>query len=176
AFAWVNRTAAAWLGAFGIDVPSDEIYERLTALATPLPPDNEGLVCEPLWRGTRRQPHATGTFRGVRFENFTPGHVARAVLTGIAAGLHSFYESAGESRPASVERIIGSGNGLRKNPLLRDILSQTFGLPVVLPAHHEEAAFGTALLAGSMTGMWPSLEDAGRCIRLVPSRADTARP
>jgi sugar (pentulose or hexulose) kinase len=147
-------------------VPTSDFYDRLNALAAAVPDDADGLVCEPFFRGTRRRPDARGMFRGVDESNFTPGHVARAVLNGIAAALHSFYDSAGEQRPATVTRIIGSGNGLRKNRLLVETLARVFQREVWLPAHREEAAYGTALLAGSQTGVWRNLEAAGACIRL----------
>ena len=94
-------------------------------------------------------------------------------LQGIANGIHWFYENAGSMRPETIPRIIGSGNGLRKNPLLVQIMSKTFDRPVFLPAHQEEAAFGTALLAGSMNGVWPDLKAAGEHIRLVSATDDT---
>lgn len=166
AYAWVNRTTANWLAEFGIEKSRDEIYTRMNELAAQVSEDNAGLACEPLFRGTRRNPSARGEFRGISFDNFTLGHVARAVLQGIADGMYSFYEQAGDVRPEKLTRIIGSGNGLRQNPLLVRAVSQTFNRPVLFPVHEEEAAYGTALLAGATTGMWPSLEAAGQRIRL----------
>jgi sugar (pentulose or hexulose) kinase len=189
AYTWVRQTAESWLRALDggqrsevggrnsefdlqssptsdLRPPTSDLYERLNALAAAVPDDADGLVCEPFFRGTRRRPDARGMFRGVDESNFTPGHVARAVLNGIAAALHSFYDSAGEQRPATVTRIIGSGNGLRKNRLLVETLARVFQREVWLPAHREEAAYGTALLAGSQTGVWRNLEAAGACIRL----------
>lgn len=171
AYAWVNRTAGNWLAAFGIQRSSDEIYSVLSELAARLADDNQGLTCEPLFRGTRRDPSARGEFRGISFDNFSPGHVARAVLQGIARGMYSFYEQSGDARPEKLNRIIGSGNGLRQNPLLVRAISHTFQRPVWFPAHEEEAAYGTALLAGASTGLWPNLETAGRRIRLVPAES-----
>lgn len=167
AYAWVNRTCANWLAAFGIEKSSDYIYAKLNELAAQVPDDAGGLVCEPLFRGTRRQPTARGEFSGVTFDNFSPGHVARAVLSGIAAGMRSFYDQAGEFRPEKLPRIIGSGNGLRNNPLLVRAIASAFQRPMFFPAHAEEAAFGTALLAGVSTGLWPDLPAAGRTIRLI---------
>lgn len=169
AYAWVNRTVAKWLAAFGVERSSDEIYARLNALAEELPETDDGLVCEPLFRGTRWKPAARGEFRGVTFDNFSLGHVARSVLRGIAQGMYSFYEAAGPSRPERLARIIGSGNGLRNNPLLVREISRRFARPVWFPAHTQEAAYGAALLAGASTGLWRDLEAAGRNIRLVPA-------
>ena len=167
AYAWVNRTAAKWLAAFGVERSTDEIYARMNELAAALPEADDDLVCEPLFRGTRWKPAARGEFRGVTVENFSLGHVARAVLRGIARGMYSFYEAAEGSRPERFDRVIGSGNGLRKNPLLVREISRRFGKPVWFPAHIQEAAYGAALLAGSTTGVWASLEEATRNIRLV---------
>ncbi len=171
AYAWVNRTAGKWLAAFGIERSSDEIYARMNELAAGLAETDDGLICEPLFRGTRWKPSARGEFHGVTFDNFSLGHVARAVLRGIAEGMYSFYERAGTCRPEHLGQIIGSGNGLRKNPLLVREISRRFGRPVWFPAHTQESAFGAALLAGAATGVWPDLETAGRNIRLVEAVA-----
>jgi sugar (pentulose or hexulose) kinase len=168
AYAWVNRTAAKWLAAFGVERTADEIYGRMNELAAGLS-DMQDLVCNPLFRGSRWRPTARGEFRGVTFDNFSLGHVAQSVLRGIAQGMYAFYEAAGESSPRQLDCIIGSGNGLRKNPLLVREISRRFARPVWFPAHAQEAAYGAALLAGAATGLWPDLETAGRNIRLVPA-------
>jgi len=167
AYAWVNRTTRSWLKTFGDEPPADQVYSRLAEAAAAVPADADGLTCDPLFRGTRSQPLARGRFEGITVENFTPGHVARAVLNGIADSFAWFFENAGDARPADCRRIIGSGNGLRQNPLLVESLQRRFGLPVVLAEHAQEAAFGTALLCGSQCGVWPDLATAGGAIRLL---------
>lgn len=179
AYAWVNRTAGKWLAAFGIERSADDIYARMNELVQRLAhdpelPEDQSLVCEPFFRGTRWNPKARGEFRGVTFDNFSLGHVAQSVLRGIAQGMYSFYEAAGESRPQHLDRIIGSGNGLRKNPLLVREISRRFARPVWFPTHTQEAAYGAALLAGASTGLWPDLETAGRNIRLTPASPEVA--
>ena len=89
------------------------------------------------------------------------------MLNGIAEGFAWFFENAGHARPADCVRIVGSGNGMRQNPLLVESIERRFGLPVVLAAHDQEAAFGTALLAGSQCGVWPDLATAGNAIKLL---------
>jgi sugar (pentulose or hexulose) kinase len=165
AYAWVERTISAWLDAFGASRDPDQIYARLAELAAALPADNDGLVSRPVFRGTRRRPAERGAFHGVSFENFTPGHVARAVLDGVAAGLHEFLESAGDSAPRA-SRIVATGNAVRRNPLLVRALEARFGLPVWMPCHEQEAAYGAALLAGVAAGMWESLDEAGSAMQL----------
>jgi sugar (pentulose or hexulose) kinase len=124
-------------------------------------------MCEPFFRGTRRRPELRGVFRGVDAENFTPGNVGRAVLQGIAEGMYSFRETAGELWPGDALRIVATGNAVRRNRLLADSLAQRFSLPVDAPVHEEEAAYGAALLAGAATGLWESLAAAGSAISHV---------
>ena len=44
-----------------------------------------------------------------------------------------------------------SGTGVRRNPALRDILRARFGMPLAVVAHQEEAAYGAAAAAVSMS-------------------------
>ena len=166
AYAWVQRLADRWLRSFGEPRDSDELYDVLNRLAAETPGDADGLVCEPFFRGTRRDPLRRGTVTGIGVDNFTPGHIARAVLNGIAAGFHSFWSLAADNTPPNVQRIIGCGNGLEKNSLLARIIADQFSLPMSVPKHQEAAAYGAALLAGVMTGFWSSMVEAGRGIEL----------
>lgn len=149
AYAWVARTAQAWLRAFGAERPLEAVFERLGELADLAPENAGGLRAEPTFRGTRQAPLARGRFKGVTDDNFTPGGVARAVAAGIVTGLHEFYAQAGDARPQTPRRLVASGNAPRRNPLLVAELERRFGLPVELPADAEEAAVGAALLTRS---------------------------
>ena len=91
--------------------------------------------------------------------------LGRAVLNGIAAGMEKFFHLASNAGPWEAQRIVATGNAVRRNPLLIQRLADLFELPVDLPVHREEAAYGAALLAGSQTGFWPSLAEAGQRIR-----------
>lgn len=165
AYACVNRTVHSWLQAFGFKRSDEEIYERLNELANDIDRGADGLTCQPFFRGTRREPLRRAQFDGVEVDNFSPGHVARAVLEGIATSLHQVWLDAGDHRPA-VSRIIGCGNGLEQNPLLMKILREQFELPVFVPQHGEAAARGAAMLAGVSVGLWPDLACAGELLTL----------
>jgi sugar (pentulose or hexulose) kinase len=60
---------------------------------------------------------------------------------------------------------VGAGNGVRENPVLAGIIAEEFGLPLALPTHREEAAFGAALIAALGAGIVSDLAAAGRVIR-----------
>jgi sedoheptulokinase len=114
-----------------------------------------------------------GRIEGLSPQNFTPGHLARALLEGMARvlgeGLQLVRQQAGGFVP---RRAVCAGNGLRENPLLAQLVEQEFGLPLHLPTACEEAAVGAALVGGVGAGVFPSLTSAGRTLRLSGSRVE----
>lgn len=60
--------------------------------------------------------------------------------------------------------LAGSGNGLRKNALMRRLAEEMFGMPVKVPVYEEEAACGAALHAMAGIGAVASVEDAQKKI------------
>lgn len=195
-YAWVRRTIGNWLAAFGVERSDDELFETLNRLGAAAPPGCDELRCEPFFRGTRREPERRGGFAGVSEGNFTPGHVARAVLEGIGEALavfvreHSSSASDATQSVAPVEshaergtqidvggdegrrllgfsRVIATGNAVRRNRLLAVSLARAFGLPVFVTEHEEEAAYGAAVLAGVRAGIWSDLTAAGHRFRLI---------
>ena len=105
---------------------------------------------QPLFCGTRQDASIRGSMAGIGEENFTPGHLIRGLLQGMAGELYVLYEKMpGEGR----SRLVASGNGVRKNPALQRALADRFSLPLFLPSHREEAAFGAALLGAAALGM-----------------------
>lgn len=152
----------------GVEAHAD-VYGAMNRLAADVPAGADGLVCEPFFAGTRHEPWLKASWTGLTLANLTPGHLARALLEGMA---RAFAASQGRiahlcQRAPSV--LVGSGNGVRNNPLLAGIIADSFGLPLRVPAHREEAAYGAALLAGVGAGVIADLDEAGRRIVQSPS-------
>ncbi len=126
---------------------SGPLYEPLNQLAASVPPGADGLRCDPLFAGTRLDPSVRGSLTGLSPQNFTARHLARAVLEGMARSLRDGYAAVERITGRSQSQLIAAGNGLRENPLLAEIVSQSFGLQMVFTAHREEAAYGAALMA-----------------------------
>jgi sugar (pentulose or hexulose) kinase len=147
------------------------LYERMNRLASQAPPGADGLSCQPYFTGTRHDPQLRGIWSGVSVQNFTPAHLTRALLEGMAKTFRSGYESIRRHLPTPHRLLVGSGNGLRENTLLAGMIAEEFGLPLETPAHREEAAFGAALLAAVGAGIFPNLDAASRLIRLAPLSA-----
>ncbi len=94
--------------------------------------------------GTRLDPKARGSITGIGVGNFTPEDVICGVLKGMVEELMEMYRQIRERTGISADKLILSGNGFRKNPVLQDMASHTFGLKASLAAGEEEAACGCA--------------------------------
>jgi sugar (pentulose or hexulose) kinase len=174
---WSYQVLERFFSHVGTDVlglaESESLYPVLNRLAAEVPAGAGGLRCEPTFQGTRLDPSVRGRIEGLSPQNFTPGHLARALLEGMARvlgeGLQLVRQQAGGFVP---QRAVSAGNGLRENPLLAQLVEQEFGLPLHLPTACEEAAVGAALVAGVGAGVFPSLTSAGRTLRLSGSRVE----
>jgi len=143
---------------------TEPLYSRMNALAAAVPAGSGGLTCSPLFTGSRADPAARASFSGITPANLTPGHMARALLEGIAEGFGGFYE---HMAPVLGHRcqLVGSGNGVRRNPLLARILAARFGMPLAVPAFEQAAAAGAALVAAVGNGSLPSVAAAMQRVR-----------
>lgn len=149
----------------GVDLEDRRLYGPMNNLAQAFSEiaDSEKLAVDNRFRGTRSQPDLRGTIRGIGPHNFTAQHLVIGVIEGIVEELFDFYHRL-DPQPA-VDRLIGSGNALRNNIVMQQIFAKRFGLPLQIPAHQEEAAFGAALCGLTGIGFVDSLEQAQQLIR-----------
>jgi len=149
-----SRTSSALAGQ---DLDPDLVYERLVELAVEVPAGAEGVKFDPLFTGSRSNPLAKAAIRDLTPGTFTPGHLARALFEAMAAQLADSYREALKLGASERTQLVGSGNGIRLNPVLRASLEQEFGMPTQLGPHTEEAAVGAALCAAVADGAFPSI-------------------
>jgi sugar (pentulose or hexulose) kinase len=164
-YAWLRDFFRQIGDAFFGQAGETELYDKMNQLASQVPPGSDGLHCEPLFTGTRTEPDRRGIWKGVGTANFTPGHVARALLEGLASQFLELYQQMEALDVGNRTKLVGAGNGIRKNALLRTILQDSFEMRMVIPKHKEEAAFGAALLAAVGGGRFETLPEASTIIR-----------
>ena len=127
-------------------VPADSCYEAMDrALSRGEKPDNLPNLT-PLFQGTRENPALRGSITGLDPENFTFPHLIWAMLEGMAEELHAMYLRYIDCSHKTA-RLVGSGNGLRKNKHLQASFSRCFGQPLQMSDCLEEAAVGATLYA-----------------------------
>ncbi len=146
------------LSYFG-DFDSSEIYLAMDKMAEA--EQCRELLVDTRFAGTRKDPSVSGSISGIGVDNFTPEAFSRGVLKGMVNELKGMYSQMGTKG----QRLIGSGNGIRKNKQLIKIAEIEFGLPLLTPKHCEEAAVGAALFGGICAGIYASSQETASLIR-----------
>ncbi len=100
--------------------------------------------------GSRTDPDLRGSMTGLTEDNFTPENLIYGMLFGIAEELYQMYERVRRETGLRARTVAASGSGVRKNPALRHILEDLFGVPLRLTECVEEAACGAALNAAEL--------------------------
>ena len=111
--------------------------------------------------GTRNAPSVRGGIFSISENNFTAADIALAVLNGMSDELYQMYKNGSKK----VEKLVCSGNGMRKNKALQKIVSEMFGCEIKIPLFEEEAAFGAALSASVACGFSKDIYDACKMIK-----------
>ena len=146
-------------------LPCEPLYEKMNALAEA--PLADGLRVSTLFSGTRADPSLRGSIAGINDRNLTPAHLVQGVLRGMAEELLAFFPGMRGHMLKAPARLVGSGNAIRKNSHLQRIFEEISGLPMSIPAHREEAAYGAALFAMAAAGLRKSVADAQKVIKYL---------
>ena len=117
--------------------------------------------------GTRQDGTVRGTVNGISVDNFTPRHFAVGVQEGVVNELFDMLNDSQKPAGFAPKILVGSGNGVRKSDVLRRMFSKKFGLPLVVPAHTEEAAYGAALYSMVGSGAYKDISGAQAIIKYV---------
>ena len=104
--------------------------------------ETERLIVDTRFSGTRSESERRGKIEDISTENFTPAALIYGVLEGMAQELYDMYQVIVAETDRRKEKMIASGNGIRKNVWLQRILSQKFHMSVQLAEYEEEAAVG----------------------------------
>lgn len=120
-------------------------YEIMECLARAGMHQRDPMQVSTLFQGTRLDPTHRGSIVNISEDNFTPEGLIYGTLEGMVRELYDLYHLIEEGAGIHVATLVGSGNGLRRNPVLQEICTQMFGVPLQLSPYEEEAACGAAL-------------------------------
>jgi len=156
--AFIAGAAVQWLrDGLGMITKASEVE----ALARSV--DDSGEVCfvpalaglgAPHWR-----PEARGLLCGLSRDSHK-GHIARAVLEGIA--LQNVEVLRAMSQDAGALKVLKVDGGASGNDLLMQMQSDFLDVPCVRPMNVETTALGAAALAGLSTGIFSSKDAVAR--------------
>ena len=147
----------------GVGCPKD-IYSIMNRIAGEAAEKEKTLTVDTRFNGSRENPALTGSITGLTVDTFHPGDLAYGVLRGLCEELYQFYNVLPENLKDG-SHFVGSGNGIRKNPLLQKIASDRFRMKLRIPKYAEEAAYGAVLFSLLASGERETLEDVQRLIR-----------
>ena len=136
-------------------------YDTLLKPAADVSAGSDGLFFLPYLTGERTphpDPLARGAFVGLTVRHSFP-HLTRAVLEGVSFGLRDSFELMKSVGLENISQVRVTGGGAR-SPLWRQILADVFGAEIVTVNVEEGAAYGAALLAGTGSGAFRSVESA----------------
>ncbi len=102
------------------------------------------LLTVPTLYGTRKRQKKVAGIYYLSQENFHAADLVRSFVSGMARELYELYESVPQEIRKTKVKIAASGNGIRKNQLLREEIEKTFQMPVTFSDKTEEAAAGAA--------------------------------
>jgi xylulokinase len=127
--------------------PLDVAVADIDSCIAPIAPGADGLLLLPFFNGERTPdlPRAKGCLLGLDARNTSKGHLLRATVEGATFALKfGIDELRGLGLAAGEIVLTGGGANSR---VWRQIVADVAGLPVVILAGNEGAAFGAALQA-----------------------------
>lgn len=135
-------------------------FERMNQLAVKGMKDENYMRVRTTFCGTRANPQLRGSISEIGEDNLTPESLVAGVLWGMVTELHDLFDQMPHEK---IDTLVASGNAVRKNPALCQMLERVFGMQVYIPEHKEEAAYGAALFA-AVASKEIAREEAGTCI------------
>ena len=119
------------------------VYEMLNESAKRAYDQKSQLVIDTRFNGSRKEPYLTGSICGLTPDSFHVGQFALGILKGICKELYQYYERFPEQLKTGTT-MVGSGNGIRRNPLLQQIFCERFDKDIEIAPYEEEAGYGAA--------------------------------
>ncbi|NLB38413.1 MAG: xylulokinase, partial [Clostridiales bacterium] len=135
-------------------------YSQLDEQAALSPIGANRLLYAPYLMG-ERTPHLDADCRGA-FVGLSAMHtkndLARAVMEGSCFAMKDCQTVLAEMDVTPTQMALCGGGA--KSPFLRQMLSDVYNLPTVLPLMADSAALGVAILAAAGTGLYPDVRTA----------------
>ena len=118
------------------------------------------------WLNGRRTPDAnqllTGTITGLTLGTTAP-MIFRALVEATAFGSRAIIDRFLENG-IEIESVIGIGGISQKSPFVMQTLADVLGMPIKVAKTEQACAFGAAMFAAVVAGVYPKVEDAQKAM------------
>ncbi len=165
----------AWLAQRLYHRAEADDFEQMDRLAEGAPPGSNGVFFLPyLLISTNPDPakRRIGGLYGLKVAS-QDGDLCRAVMEGSAYALREAIERMAALGIATTD--LRATGGPTRSRIWNQITADVTGLPVILPATSEGAAYGAALLAGLGVGLYPA-DDGYQALKQVISLRQRTEP
>ena len=128
-------------------IGADELYGLMDRLAEEAYGAGRAARVDTRFSGTRIDPELRGSITGIGMDGLNLGSLCAGFYYGIVKELYDFYCLMPREIREQARRVILTGNAARKNPILRRIAEDLFGMETVVSPRTEDAAVGAARYA-----------------------------
>jgi gluconokinase len=142
---------------------TDDSYSRAGELAESTPPGADGLMFLPYFSGEQSpawRPSSRGAFVGLNLHH-ERRHLVRAAIEGVVFALQRVRLAIEDMGDGTLREVSLTG-GVTTSHVVRQIIADVLGLPVVVPPGHEGSARGAAILAWVALGAAESIDAFAR--------------
>jgi L-ribulokinase len=170
-----GQVAVGDMLAWFVETLSDRSYEELEEAASRFRAGETGLVALDWWNGNRTilaDADLTGAIFGLTLQS-SQDEIYRALLESIAFGNRRIMDNFSE-HGLQLSEIVACGGIAERSPLIMQLLADTSGLEVHVPASSEIPARGAALFGAVAGGAFGDIGSAVAATR--PGTARTYSP
>jgi len=142
------QTIQGWCSELGISIGQEHVWNCLleraqNAPSTSMPEPSTRMSIVPTLWGERHDPQAKASVHDIQMENLDLGSLTRSLFRGLVENLASML-SRSQLQDAGINRLLGSGGALARNPVLQHEVSNVYQLPLTMVGERE-ACLGAAL-------------------------------
>ena len=143
----------------------DSAYPAMSKVMDAYSGQNQDLIVDTSFSGTRQEPEKRGIIRNIDIDNFTMENLCNGFMNGMVEELYVLFQQMTPFLNKMPGKIVGSGNGIHLNKHLALKFAEKFGMPLRIPANREEAAFGAALFGLTVAKGLSGIREAQGVIR-----------
>jgi L-ribulokinase len=144
---------------------ADKIIPALSEEAANIPVSESGVLAVD-WMNGRRTPDANqlvkGTITGLNLGSSAP-LIFKALVEATAFGSKAIVDRFLENG-IEIEQVIGIGGISLKSPFVMQTLADVLGMPIKVARSEQACAFGAAMFAAVVAGVYPTIEEAQKAM------------
>ena len=143
----------------------DRIIPELSEQAVLIPIEESTIIAVD-WMNGRRTPDANqevnGSITGLKLGSSAP-RIFRALVEATAFGSKAIVDRF-KREGVEIKEIIGLGGVAKKSPFVMQTLADVLNMPIKIASTEQTCAFGAAMFASVVAGIYPKVEDAQKAM------------